>query len=82
MNQELERLNLAGVIEPVNFAECAALIVPVTKADGGSVRICGDDKVTVNRAAKVDTYPLTRIYDIFASLVGGKKFSKLDLASR
>lgn len=28
---------------------------------------------------KVDQYPLPRIQDIFASLAGGKKFSKIDL---
>ena len=54
-------------------------IVPVLKQDG-SVRICGDHKVTVKQAAKVDTYPLPRINDLFASLAGGQSFSKLDLA--
>ena len=44
------------------------------------MRICSDYKVTVNRVAKVDTYPLPRIEDLFASLAGGKLFSKLDLA--
>ena len=33
-----------------------------------------------NRAAHLDTYPLPRIDDLFASLSGGKKFTKLDLA--
>ena len=46
----------------------------------GSVRICGDYKVTVNQAAKTDSFPLPRIDDLFASLAGGKAFSKLDLA--
>ena len=59
--------------------EWAAPIVPVIKSDG-SVRICGDYKVTVNRVAKVDSYPLLQINDLFASLAGGKLFSKLDLA--
>ena len=79
VDQELERLEQAGVIEPIQFADWAAPIVPVMKRDG-SVRICGDYKVTVNQAAKVDSYPLPRIDDLFASLTGGKKFSKLDLA--
>ena len=55
-------------------------IVPVIKSDG-TVRICGDYKVTLNCAAKTDTYPLPKIEDIFASLSGGKLFSKMDLAS-
>ena len=44
------------------------------------MRICGDYKVTVNQAAKLDKYPLPWVDDIFASLEGGKIFSKLDLA--
>ena len=79
VEKELERLQQAGVIEPVQFAEWVAPIVPVLKKDG-SVRICGDYKVTVNCASKLDVFPLPRIDDIFASLTGGKKFSKLDLA--
>ena len=47
----------------------------------GSIRICGDYKITVNQASKVDSYPLPKIDDLFASLAGGKTFSKLDLAN-
>ena len=43
----------------------------------GSFWICGDYKCIVNSAAIVDCYPLQ---DIFASLSGGKTFTKLDLA--
>ena len=55
-------------------------IVPVLKKDG-TVRICGDYKLTVNQASKVDSYPLPKIDDLFASLAGGKTFSKLNLAN-
>ena len=41
VESELERLQQAGVIEPVQFAEWSAPIVPVLKKDG-SLRICGD----------------------------------------
>ena len=47
----------------------------------GSIRICGHYKVTVNLAAKTDTYPLPKREGLFASLSGGKLFSKVDLAS-
>ena len=79
VEQELERLERTGIIEPVQFSEWAAPIVPVVKGDG-SVRICGDYKVTVNQAAKIDTYPLPRIDDLLALLGLGKSFTKLDLA--
>ncbi len=63
----------------MEFADWAVPIVPVVKTDG-SVRLCGDYKVTVNQIAKLDKYPIPRIDDLFSSLEGGKTFSKLDLA--
>jgi hypothetical protein len=77
--KELERLEKEGIIVPVQHSDWAAPIVPVQKPDG-SVRICGDFKLTANTATNVEVYPLPRIKDIFASLSGGKQFSKLDLA--
>uniref|UniRef100_H3AL87 ribonuclease H n=1 Tax=Latimeria chalumnae TaxID=7897 RepID=H3AL87_LATCH len=79
VNAELERLQKEGIIEPVEFADWAAPIVPVLTADRKTVRICGDFKTTVNRIAKVNSYPLPRIEDLYAKLSGGKKFTKLDL---
>ena len=64
---ELKQLLQTGVIEPIKHSDWAAPIVPVVKKDG-SVRICGDYRLTVNHAAKSDTYPLPRVDDIFASL--------------
>ena len=54
---ELDRLQKDGIIEPVQFADWAAPIVAVLKSDGKSVRICGDFKVTINQASKLDQYP-------------------------
>ena len=79
VEQELERLQRDGVIEPVRFSEWAAPVVPVVKTDG-SLRLCGDYKLTVNSAATVDSYPLPRIDDVLASMTGAKVFSKLDLS--
>ena len=64
IEQELQRLEKNGIIESVQFADWAAPIVPVLKRDG-AVRICGDYKLTVNRAAKLDTYPLPRVDDLY-----------------
>jgi hypothetical protein len=79
VERELERLEKQGVIEPVQFSDWAAPIVPVEKRDG-NIRICGDYKLTVNRAAQTEVYPIPIIQEIFASLSGGKTFSKLDLS--
>ena len=47
----------------------------------GSVRVCRDNKLTVNKVAKTEVYPIPRINKMFASLAGGLKFSKLDLSN-
>ena len=80
IEKELDQLVKQGVIEPISFSEWAAPIVPVLKKDG-TVRICGDYKLSVNQASKIDSYPLPKIDDLFASLTGGKSFTKLDLAN-
>ena len=54
--------------------------MPVPKKDG-TVRICGDYKVTLNSALLIDQYALPKPSDLMACLTGGQKFSKLDLTS-
>jgi len=76
---ELKRLEGLGIIIPVQHSEWAAPVVPVLKHDG-TMRICGDYRVTINKAAKIDAYPLPRVEDLFAALSGGKYFSKLDMS--
>ena len=78
IEKDLERLKNLGVIEKIN-SDWAAPIVPVPKADG-SIRICGDYKVTINSVLQVDQYPVPSAEDLFATLSGGQKFSKLDLS--
>ena len=78
VERELTRLQERGILEPVEFSDWAAPIVPVLKSDK-SVRICGDFSVTVNQASKLDCYPLPKVNDLFTKLVGGKTFTKLDL---
>ena len=77
--KELDRLEQQGIIEKVSYSEWAAPIVAVPKKDG-RFRICGDYKVTVNQALSVEQYPLPKPDDLFATLAGGKVFSKLDLS--
>ena len=78
MDQELDRLEQEGIISPVTSSSWAAHIVPVLKPNG-SIRICGDYKLTVNRAARLDTNPIPNLQDFFSSLSGGKVFTKLDM---
>ena len=68
-----------GTLERVDHSEWAAPIVAVPKKDG-KFQICGDYKVTVNQALAVDQYPLPKPDDLFATLAGGKVFTKLDLS--
>ena len=75
---ELQRMEAQGVIEPVLSSDWAAPIVPVIKTDG-TVRICGDYKLTVNKELEKDVYPLPRVEDLFSSLSGGTFFTKLDM---
>ena len=78
MEEELWRLQNKVILTRVEWSEWATPIVPVPKKDG-SVRLCGDYKVTVNPELQAKQYPLPRIEDIFANLVAGQKFSKIDL---
>ena len=52
---ELERLQSLGIITPVKHSNLAAPVVPVLKHNG-TIRLCGDYRVTVNQASMV-TYP-------------------------
>ena len=78
VEEELRRLQNEGIPTTVEWSEWATPIVPVPKKDG-SVRLCGDYKITVNPELQAEQYPLPRIEDIFANLAGGQKFSKIDL---
>ncbi|XP_035997531.1 NACHT, LRR and PYD domains-containing protein 3-like [Fundulus heteroclitus] len=50
------------------------------KKGKSELRICGDFKVSINPVLRTVQYPLPRIEDIFSSLAGGEKFSKIDLS--
>lgn len=76
---ELDRLEAEGILSKVDWSPWATPVVPVSKKDG-SVRLCGDFKVSVNPELHAEQYPPPIIEDIFATLSGGRHFSKIDLA--
>ena len=78
VDAELERMRKEGILKPVEKSEWAAPIVVVRKGDG-NVRICGDYKVTITPYIDLDQYPMPNPNDLFSTLAGGKKFSRLDL---
>ena len=58
MEAELQRLQEQEAIEPLTHADWAAPVVAVLKKDKETVRLCGDYKLMVNRAVKLDRYPI------------------------
>ena len=79
IENELDRLVKQGQYKPVTHAAWAAPIVPVKK-DDGTIRICGDYKLTVNPASESDSFPVPKTEDLLATLNGGIKFTKLDMS--
>ncbi len=80
IEQELDRLEEAGIVEKVSHSQWVAPVVPVPKADG-CIRLCGPYKVTINPVIEVDQYPLPKPDDLFATLAGGERFTKIDLTN-
>ena len=38
------------------------------------------DKLTVNKASKLDAYPIPKLDDLYTKLSGGETFTELDLS--
>jgi len=75
---EIDRLVKSNILVPVDYSEWATPIVPILKPDG-TVRICGDFKITINSVLEGTEYPLPKIEHLFANISGSKYFSKIDL---
>ncbi|XP_050529608.1 uncharacterized protein LOC126899076 [Daktulosphaira vitifoliae] len=75
---EIDRLVKNKILVPLNYSEWATPIVPILKFDG-TVRICGDFKITINPVLKGTEYPLRKIEHLYANISGSKYFSKIDL---
>lgn len=79
VDEETDRLLKENIISPVKYADWAVPVEAILKPIG-TVRLCGDYKLTVNTVASLEQYPIPRVEDLFAALSGGKQFSKLDMS--
>ena len=52
----------------------------VVRKKNGSIRLCGDFKVSVNPHIEANEYPIPNPTDLLASISGATVFSKLDLS--
>ena len=55
--QEIQRLELVGILKKIEFSRWATPVVPVPKRYG-SFGICGDFKVTLYPALEIDQHPI------------------------
>lgn len=78
VEEELNQLVAAGVLEPVDHSEWATPIVPVIHKNG-SVRITADYSCTVNPNLLIPTYPLPRFDELISKVAHGKVYCKLDI---
>ena len=80
VKEELDRLQVAGVIEPITkpTAWCAPM-VPVLKKSG-KVRLCVDLK-KLNKAVQREKFILPTLQDVTSKLSGARVFTSLDAAS-
>ena len=79
VKEEIQHLVQEGILEPVEFSSWAVPTVTVLKHDKKSVCLCGDFCVTVNPVAKLDCCPIPKVDNLFAKLIGGRLFTKIDL---
>ena len=77
--QELARLENNSIIKKVESSEWATPIVPVFKTDN-TVRMCGDDKVTIDPHIEQNRHPIPVIENLSHKLSGGERFTELDLS--
>ena len=78
VKQTLDKLEQNGIIEKVSSSRWATPIVCPLKANG-TVRICGDYKVTVNPHLRQRACTTLEPEDIFMKLANSKVFSRIDL---
>ena len=79
IQQELEHLVSEKILRKIDYSDWASPIVPVKKPSG-SLEICGDYSVALNKHLMIPEHPMPNIEELLSKLNGGEKFSKLDLS--
>lgn len=78
VEKELNSLEAAGIISPVQTSDWGSPLVVIPKPDGG-VRLCVDYKCGVNERLVNANHPIRKIDDVLNSLRNSKYFCKIDL---
>ena len=73
----MERLEKAGTIEPIQYSEWATPLSQYSNRNG-TVRVCCDYKLTVNKVFKLEAYPIPNLDDLYTKLAGDQIFTELD----
>lgn len=79
VDQEIDKLLVQNIVEPVDHAKWETPIIIPIKSDG-SIRICADYKAELNRALQANPYPVPVVQHLLQSLGHGTIFTKLDMA--
>ena len=75
---ELKKLEKENIMKKVSTSEWGTPLVPFLKPDG-SIRICANYKLTVNKYLADHNHPIPRADELFVALQGGEEFLTLDL---
>lgn len=78
VDNEIDRLCQEGIITKIDNSEWGTPVVPIVKPNG-TIRLCADYKVTLNKMIKDEQYPIPIIEDIFAEMNGGEFYCTLDI---
>lgn len=78
LKEEIDKLLVEGVIEPVTFSQWASPIVIVPKPDG-RLRLCVDYKQTLNPQLMKDSHPTPTPEEAFSTVAGCRVYTILDL---
>ena len=79
VEEEISNLLKKGVLIPIDKSDWATTVVPVVKPDG-SIRLCADYRMTLNKVLKPKVHPIPMVTHALAEKKGSKFFAKLDLS--